>query len=265
MQAWAVTTAGEGAPTLVDQRRSGLLSRLRELGRIAATIDGAAAGIAPGEPRARLVRGWSPAVFDHAHWSSHAAVTTELLLGDLARHGITVLRRPDLEGPARARALDTFKRVLHPILTPLTLDPAHPLPRARLRGLFVVGTLAPVVPGARPRFTLVPLPPRGWRWIRVDGSRGVTFAPVEELVRTGLASMFPDELIAAHALRIVRPEEVEAEPRPAVTLEYEPGTPAPILEKLRTELRLEPEGSHATRGLLGLADLGALCDAVERL
>lgn len=75
--------------------------------------------------------------------------------------------------------------------------------------------------------------------------------------------MFGNELTACHVLRVVRPVTKLVSSAPSGHVEHEPGVPAPLLERLREELRLEPERAQATTGLLGLADLAALCDAID--
>ncbi len=258
-----------GAPFPPTDARARLLARLRELARVAAAFDRVVTGDAAPDARARLAGlGAAHAPERSGSWHAGAAIAAESLLAALAEQGVSVAQRAELAGPGRAEVRERFHRHLLPTLTPLTVDAAHPLRRARLVGLACVATLTPdaTTKRAPPRFAVVPMPTPGHRWVRLAAPAGrARFAPVEEVVRLGVSDLYDGEIEACHVVRILRgPAHGPGSPGPARLVEHEPGLPVPILDRLRKELGLARGDLHATDGLLGLGDLGRLCDEAER-
>jgi polyphosphate kinase len=94
---------------------------------------------------------------------------TQDLRPALFKNGVRVLEWGDVDETARAYALNYYQREVDPLLTPITIDPAHPFPRVLNKALCLAlllrrkrkgatGALLGVltVPRALPR--LVPLP-----------------------------------------------------------------------------------------------------------
>jgi len=65
----------------------------------------------------------------------------EVLLPEMEAEGIRILRRTELNKAQRTWVEKYFKREVYPVLTPLSLDPAHPFPMVLNKGLCFFLTL----------------------------------------------------------------------------------------------------------------------------
>ena len=105
----------------------------------------------------------------HAFVAAQYECWNRLLLPELRHHGIHLLGWKDLDEDAKAFAKDYFQREVDPLLTPISIDPAHPFPRVlnkalclalllrakrRSSGPQVLGVVT--VPRALPRFVRLP-------------------------------------------------------------------------------------------------------------
>src|SRR6185295_14220993 len=110
-------------------------------------------------------------------------------------------------------ALRTFfdERVF-PVLTPLTVDPAHPFPYISNISLNLGVLLA--APGGpvdeKPRFARVKIPPNVPRLISVDNQR--RFLLIEELIGAHIAELFPQcPILECQPFRLTRDADFEIE------------------------------------------------------
>lgn len=202
----------------------------------------------------------------------------------LAQEGIHLINYVDLSQEERAYLHRFFKEHIFPVLTPLAVDPSHPFPYISNLSL----NLAVVVrnpdteeelfarvkvPQSLPRFVSLPAEvcrPQGddhWVW---------TGVPLEQVVAHNLEALFPGMIIQeCHPFRVTRNadlavEEDEADDlllaieeelrkrrvgKSAVRLELHASTPAPIRQRLQTDLELQEQDIYDIEGLLGLKDL----------
>jgi polyphosphate kinase len=202
------------------------------------------------------------------------------LRGPLAdKAEIKVDRYEALEEDERERLHELFRREIYPMLTPLAVDPGHPFPF--LSNLSV--SLAVVLRHPERRtmhFARVKIPTSRSRWIQLEKDGG--FLPVEELVRAHVDELFRGmEIRSAHLFRVtrnadVRRAEEEADDlirmiseelrerrfAPVVRLEVEPQMPESVRALLLRELELETDDLYEVDGLLDLAGLTELTEAV---
>ena len=101
-----------------------------------------------------------------------------------------------------------FAERVFPVLTPLAVDPAHPFPY--ISGLSL--NLAVVVRNpetGQEHFARVKVPPSFPRWLAVDDQR---FVLLEDVIAAHLDMLFPGmEVVASHAFRVTRNEDLEVE------------------------------------------------------
>jgi polyphosphate kinase len=212
------------------------------------------------------------------------------LLPALHAAGIHVLRWEQLDGAARAHALEFYENEVDPLLTPVTIDPSHPFPRVLNKALCLglllrykrqstlgnkSGTVLGVVTVPRSLPRLVPLP----------SSTGSTdFIFLHELIEAQVESMFRGyEVLVKAAFRVTRNsnlylqeeesrsvlESVRAELHnrrkgDAVRLEIECPIDEEIVERLRVNFELEPWQVFHTDGPVNLSRLMNLYSEVER-
>jgi polyphosphate kinase len=157
------------------------------------------------------------------------------LLPELARHGVRLLPWDELSEEQQRMAHAYFLREVDPLLTPITIDPAHPFPRVlnralclaillrakrRSSGPVVLGVLT--VPRALPRFVRL-----------ADANGSYDYILLQDLVAQNLAGMYRGyEVLAQAAFRVTRNSNLYFEEEEARSL----------LESIRSELHNRRKG-----------------------
>src|SRR5216684_2855786 len=214
-----------------------------------------------------------------------SALWRDGVLPGLHEHGVRILRHDELDRGRQRRLRRYYQEHIHPVLTPLAVDPGHPFPHISNLSVNLAVVLNDPrrgrafarikVPPVYPRF--LPVPPEGRR--RSKSSSGPSeqeFIWVEEAIAGNIDMLFPGlEVDAVFPFRVTRDasvsvKDVDADDLlsvveenidrrgfgPAVRLEI-PDTPAAnSVENLLTgHLGLEPRDVYKTAGPLGKVDL----------
>ena len=202
---------------------------------------------------------------------------TQDLRPALYKNGVRVLNWGEVDEAARAHALEYYQREVDPLLTPITIDPAHPFPRVLNKALCLAlllrrkrkgasGALLGVltVPRALPR--LVPVP---------SSSATRDFVFLADLIEHNATGMYRGyEILSTAAFRVTRNSNLyfqEEESRSlldsvrselhnrrkgdAVRLEIEEGADAEIVDRLRMNFELEDSQVFSTDGPVNLSRL----------
>jgi polyphosphate kinase len=210
------------------------------------------------------------------------------LLPELHAAGVRVLKWDDLDAPARDHALAFYQNEVDPLLTPITLDPAHPFPRVinkalclalllkrKRRGAGAQNSLLGVVtvPRALPR--LIPLP-------STVGTHDFLF--LVDLIEQNSAGMYRGyEILSKAAFRVTRNSNLyfeEEEARDlletvrselhnrrkgdAVRLEIEDSADPEIIDRLRVNFELDDSQVFRTDGPVNLSRLMNLYSDTDR-
>jgi polyphosphate kinase len=187
--------------------------------------------------------------------------------------GISVVDWEDLGGDDRVHLRQTFEKRVFPILTPLSVDPAHPFPYISDLSL----NLAVVArdPSTRiRRFARVKVPPNIARLTPLpDGER---FIPQEQVIAANLDMLFSGmEIVAVHPFRVTRDLDLDLEideaddllaaiesilrqrerSPEAVRLEVHGSIPKAVRMLIEEELDVDPRDVYVTKSLLGMSDL----------
>jgi polyphosphate kinase len=201
------------------------------------------------------------------------------LVPALEKERIKIVRSVDALDPADLGYLEReFVERIFPVLTPLSVDPAHPFPYISNLSLNLAAMVRDPMTGVR-RFARVKVPPLLPRFVPLpDGER---FVPLETVIASHLDRLFPGmELVAHHTFRLTRDADLEVEEDEAedlleairsvlrrrrrganpVRLEIDETMSAEVLELLRRELDLEESEVVVSPGML---DLGGLWSLVE--
>src|SRR6202790_2535130 len=208
----------------------------------------------------------------------------ERLRPELAEQGIRVLGIDELDDAAMAFVDDYCKRELDPLLTPVTVDPAHPFPRVinkatcvalllrRRRRSSLTYTGVVTVPRALPR--LVRLPSQGT----------IDFIFLADLVVHHAERMYKGyDIVSSAAFRVTRNsnlylqeeearnllESVRAELHnrrkgDAVRLEIDADAEPEIIDRLRTVFQLDPWQVFPVNGPVNLSRLFNVYEQVQR-
>ena len=158
------------------------------------------------------------------------------LVPALEKEGIRLVRSLDgLAAGDLAFLEQEFIDRIFPVLTPLSVDPAHPFPYISSLSLNLAAIARDPMTGVR-RFARVKVPPLLPRFVALpDGER---FVPLEDVIAVHLDRLFPGmEIVAIHAFRVTRDADVEVE-------EDEAGD---LLEAIQSVLRRRRRGASSVR------------------
>ncbi len=205
----------------------------------------------------------------------------------LAAEGIAIIRPKEATDEQRTFLEDYFRRILHPIITPLAIDPGHPFPHLGNRALCLVASVRPIETSPLPRATLalVHLPAHVVpRFIALPAAPGqFAFMLLEDVIRMHMPWLFHGyEIESCHAIRVTRDSDIQLERAramdllasieaglrgrrmgDAVRLQYDADLPESVLTTLLDELELEPQDLYAAAGFASFSDLFGLYSAVD--
>jgi polyphosphate kinase len=138
----------------------------------------------------------------------HARVIREVLMPELARHGIRVLSCDELDERGRKEIADRFRRQIFPVLTPLGVGLGRPFPYISNLSLSLGVLLRDPQTGQR-TFARVKVPKEMLeRFVPVGD--GTTFVRLEEVIAQNLDALFPGIEIVAHGyFRVTRDADFE--------------------------------------------------------
>ncbi|MFH7811046.1 MULTISPECIES: RNA degradosome polyphosphate kinase [Acetobacter] len=204
------------------------------------------------------------------------------LRGLLAQSHVTLCETQDLDDADREWLQTCFMDRIFPVLTPLAVDPAHPLPFIPNMGLALGLRLLYEGTGLFAMNALILLPAQVERFIRLPATgeavagepARVRFIRLEDLI-----SLFIDRLFAglvvgeSGVLRVVRDTDVEFEDEAedlvrsyesalkrrrrgvVIHLDMEKRVPAELAEAIASDLDLPPDEIAVHSGMIGVADL----------
>ena len=205
----------------------------------------------------------------HQLTSLQAQVFLEQVQPALAAEGITIAHWDDLTDDEREPLHQLFTEHIFPVLTPLSVDPAHPFPYISGLSLNLAVTLVNPKTGNE-HFARVKVPPSLPRLLRVDpqsheGDYNARFVPLEDVIAVHLDQLFTGMEVHEHTtFRVTRNEDLEVEEDdaenlltalekeltrrrfgPPVRLEVEEDIDDHVLDLLRRELQIR--GSEVYR------------------
>jgi polyphosphate kinase len=223
-----------------------------------------------------------------------STVLTHSILPELKSCGVRFFEAAELSESARARLGAYYQREVHPCLTPIAIDPAHPFPHLRNKSLNLAlrieakartkpvpgleqpeGRLLALVqvPSVLPRF--VPLEPE-------SGER-YAFMPLETVIALHASDLFPGHrIIEACPFRVTRAADIEIDEEEAenlltsiqdelrrrdrgeaVRLELASTASEELLDSLRDMLGIESQHVHRHPGFLATSDLHSVLAVVD--
>jgi len=248
------------------QVRVGALHEQLRAGVTAPSADGRSAEQVCGEIRARLV----PLL------ARQRDVLANELAPRLVEAGIRIATWKDLGEDGRALASEYFVSHVEPVLTPLSVDRAHPFPAISNLSLNLAVWLENPETSAV-AFARVKTPAMLPRFVRLG--EGEPLLPIEELIGAKLDQLFPGmRILEHHPFRVTLDADLELDEGEAddlleavaeglqrrlrmnhpVRLEVERAMPASMRELLRENLELRSEDVYEFDALSDLGDLWEL-------
>jgi len=202
----------------------------------------------------------------------------------LAQNGIRVLGLHELDPHAREFIDDYYERELDLLLTPVTVDPAHPFPRVINKALCVAFLLRRRRRSSTTYTGVVTVPRALPRLVRLPSEGTVDFIFLADLVAHYASRMYHGyDVVSSAAFRVTRNSNLylaEEESRnllesvrtelhnrrkgDAVRLEIESDADPEIIERLRTNFELEPWQVFPVNGPVNLSRLFNIYDQVGR-
>jgi polyphosphate kinase len=213
----------------------------------------------------------------------------EQLLPELRNQGIRLLRWDELKGEQCSQAQAYFHREVDPLLTPITIDPAHPFPRVLNRALCLAILLRPKRRSSGPAVLGVLTVPRALpRFVRLIDSTvpggGWDYVLLQDLIAQNLSGMYRGYEVLAHAafrvtrnsnlyfeeeearslLESIRSELHNRRKGDAVRLEIVADVHPEILDKLRVNFELDESQVYRADGPANLARLMFFYGDIQR-
>jgi polyphosphate kinase len=205
---------------------------------------------------------------------------------ELRAAGLAIVAPDELDVKEQAALDEHFDKNIFPVLTPIAIDPAHPFPHVRNKGINVGIIFEKRPQSAEPSFGLVQVPTTLSRLVRVpiEGTRRA-FVQLEDLIVRHRQKIFPQLRISGtYVFRVTRNFDIEVDDEEAadllltvqaglrrrergraVRLEVSENTPEASIQWLCRELRLERQRDvYPADGPLSLADMTVLTSGDER-
>jgi polyphosphate kinase len=201
---------------------------------------------------------------------------TRVLLPRLAEHGVQLTEWDGLTQEQRQEASSVFDNEISPVLTPLSLDDAHPYPYvSNLSTSWAFRLEDPVTHDSVPVRVKVPRELPQWLRIRagVDSPDRV-FVSLEQVIAANAHKLFPGmEIAGASLFRVCRDAEVELDDdgvgkralverelqqrrfEPVVRLEIKPDADPEMVTELRERFSLTAEDVYEMSALLDYTTL----------
>ena len=205
-----------------------------------------------------------------------AACYTQVLRPRLAEHGIRLVGWDDLDAAQRDEASAVFERDISPVLTPLSLDAAHPFPYVSNLSTSWAFQLEDPVSGEAV-LVRVKLPTDLPQWLRLktEGSSEWVFVGLDQVIRANAERLFPGMIVASASLfRVLRDADVELDENdglskramveeelrqrrfePVVRLEVQPDADAAMVAELVDRFSLAPDAVYEMSALLDYTTL----------
>lgn len=215
------------------------------------------------------------AQFTHEFVDEQYHCWNEQLRRSLTQNGIRVLGLHELDSTARAFVEQYCERELDLLLTPVTVDPAHPFPRVINKALCVAFLLRRRRRSSLTYTGVVTVPRALPRLVRLPSEGSDDFIFLADLVAHHASRMYHGyDIVSSSAFRVTRNSNLylaEEESRnllesvrtelhnrrkgDAVRLEIEADADQEIIDRLRTNFELEPWQVFSVHGPVNLSRL----------
>jgi polyphosphate kinase len=257
---------GSNLDEYVEIRQAGLMQRIED-GYRETGFD----GLRPDESLDRLTADI------HEFVTAQYTCWNHQLLPDLRKQGIRLLSWKELSDEARAFAQSYFLRDVDPLLTPISIDPAHPFPRVLNKALCLALLLRAKRRSSGPQVLGVVTVPRALpRFVRLPADDGkFDYLLLQDLIAQNLGGMYRGYEVLGHAaFRVTRNSNLyfeEEEARSlletirfelhnrrkgdAVRLEIEARADSEIVDRLRVNFELDESQVFRCEGPVNLSRL----------
>jgi len=209
--------------------------------------------------------------------AEQAVCYTEVLRPLLAEHGIHLLDWGDLTDAQREEAGAVFETEISPVLTPLSLDAAHPFPYvSNLSTSWAFRLEDPIRNESVLVRVKVPSELPQWLRVRASGTSSESvFVGLDQVIRANAGKLFPGMVVGSASLfRVCRDADVELDEddgvskralveqevrqrrfEPVVRLEVQPDAEQEMVRELSEQFRLTSDDVYEMSALLDYTTL----------
>ncbi|MBX4928402.1 RNA degradosome polyphosphate kinase [Rhizobium binae] len=147
---------------------------------------------------------------DHLQMEQQASLA--VLQQYLAKEDILIVRPGALSDADRQWLAAEFEQAIFPVLTPLSIDPAHPFPFIPNLG-FSIGLQLVSKSGREPMTALLRLPPALDRFVRLpDDANTIRYITLEDVANIFIHRLYPGyEVQGSGTFRVIRDSDIEVE------------------------------------------------------
>ncbi len=147
---------------------------------------------------------------DHLQMEQQASLA--VLQQYLAKEDILIVRPGALSDADRQWLAAEFEQAIFPVLTPLSIDPAHPFPFIPNLG-FSIGLQLVSKNGREPMTALLRLPPALERFVRLpDDANTIRYITLEDVANIFIHRLYPGyEVQGSGTFRVIRDSDIEVE------------------------------------------------------
>nr|WP_174801659.1 RNA degradosome polyphosphate kinase [Martelella limonii] len=162
-------------------------------------------GKTPAEQLAEILR-----EIDNLQMEQQAALA--VLQQYMANEGVMIVRPSVISDEDRIWLTNEFERGIFPVLTPLSIDPAHPFPFIPNLG-FSMGLQLVSRHGREPMNALLRLPPSMDRFVRLPDLDGaIRYITMEDLIGLFIHRLYPGYEVQGYGtFRVIRDSDIELE------------------------------------------------------
>ncbi len=209
----------------------------------------------------------------------------EDLVPSLLAESIRIVAMRSLRPSARAHIENFYSKTAEPLLTPVTVDPAHPFPHVINKAICLAFLLRRRRPSSQPYLGVVTVPRALPRLVQLPWSNGsVEYVFLSDLIHAFAERLYHGyEVLSAAAFRVTRNSNLYLEAEEsrsimdsvdaqlhrrrkgeAVRLEIEASANQEIIDRLVTNFRLAPWQIFRVDGPPNLSRIAYLYDAIPR-
>jgi polyphosphate kinase len=209
----------------------------------------------------------------------------EEIVPALAKQSIRVLGLKELRPAARVTIENFYAKSAEPLLTPVTVDPAHPFPHVLNKALCLAFLLRRKRRTTQTYLGVVTVPRALPRLVMLPSAEGKTeYVFLHDIVRAFAGRLYHGyEILSGAAFRVTRNSNLYSEEEEsrsiletvdaqihrrrkgsAVRMEIEAGANEEIVEKLQANFRLAPEQVFRVNGPINLSRLFQLYEQTPR-
>lgn len=205
----------------------------------------------------------------------YATLRTEVGVA-LAKEGIEFVRWQELTAQEKREMAELYHDEIFPVLTPLTVDPAHPFPYLANLSLNLVVSVRNPGPGGSSSFAIVEIPGIVDRLISLRSTtERARYIFVDDVIKANLGTIFPSlEVEGSWAFRVTRNADLALEDqevenlmqdlerelrdrthRSVSRLEFEASMPEAIRSWLIKENAMDPAAAFSVNGPINVRPL----------